>query len=420
MSREMKNSGIPWIGEVPKEWKVDKLQVALSEIVEKNSPIKTNYILSLTNTRGVIPYTEKGDIGNKSKENHEDYKIAYPDTIVANSMNILIGSVGICKYYGCVSPVYYIFKATDYGDLHYFNYIMSSEPFQKHLRQYANGILEIRLRVSSSDILKRYVPFPSLSEQQKIAEFLDKKCGEVDKLIALQEQIIEELKAYKQSVITEAVTKGLNPNVPMKDSGIEWIGEIPEHWEVIRIKYLLGERKERSENGEEEPLSMSQKYGLIPTKEMDMIPNMASSFEGAKIVHIQDLVFNKLKAHLGVFATSKYNGLVSPDYAVYYGLGKALMPYMEYMFKTPQYISEFRKTATGVGSGLTRLYTSDLFTMLFPLPSVVEQEHIVNFLDTKKSQIDALIAIKQQKIESLKEYKKSIIYEYVTGKKEVV
>ena len=238
-------------------------------------------------------------------------------------------------------------------------------------------------------------------------------------MIALQEQIIEELKAYKQSVITEAVTKGLNPNVPMKDSGIEWIGEIPEHWDVIRIKYLLGERKERSENGEEEPLSMSQKYGLIPTKEMDMIPNMASSFEGAKIVHIQDLVFNKLKAHLGVFATSKYNGLVSPDYAVYYGLGKALMPYMEYMFKTPQYISEFRKTATGVGSGLTRLYTSDLFAMLFPLPSVVEQEHIVNFLDAKKSQIDALIAIKQQKIESLKEYKKSIIYEYVTGKKEV-
>ena len=267
MSREMKDSGIPWIGKVAKEWKVDKLQVALSEIVEKNSPIKTNYILSLTNTRGVIPYTEKGDIGNKSKENHEDYKIAYPDTIVANSMNILIGSVGICKYYGCVSPVYYIFKATDYGDLHYFNYIMSSEPFQKHLRQYANGILEIRLRVSSSDILKRYVPFPSLSEQQKIAEFLDKKCGEVDEMIALQEQIIEELKAYKQSVITEAVTKGLNPNVPMKDSGIEWIGEIPEHWEVIRMKYLLGERKERSENGEEEPLSMSQKYGLIPTKD---------------------------------------------------------------------------------------------------------------------------------------------------------
>ena len=121
----MKYSGIPWIGEIPKGWNVDRLQVALSEIVEKNSPIKTNYILSLTNTRGVIPYNEKGDVGNKAKENHEDYKIAYPDTIIANSMNILIGSVGVCNYYGCVSPVYYIFKSHN-GDLHYFNYIMLS------------------------------------------------------------------------------------------------------------------------------------------------------------------------------------------------------------------------------------------------------------------------------------------------------
>ena len=182
---------------------------------------------------------------------------------------------------------------------------------------------------------------------------------------------------------------------------------------------MLGERKERSVHGEEEPLSMSQKYGLIPTKEMDVIPNMASSFEGAKIVYVNDLVFNKLKAHLGVFATSNHFGLVSPDYAVYYGLGRALMPFMEFMFKTPQYISEFRKTATGVGSGLTRLYTSDLFSMPFPLPSIKEQTEIVKFLEEKRSQIDNLINIKLSKIDSLKDYKKSIIYEYVTGKKEV-
>ena len=417
--RAMKDSGIPWIGEIPEGWNIDRLQVALQEIVEKNSPIKTDYILSLTNNRGVIPYTDKGDVGNKSKDNLEEYKVAYPNTIVANSMNILIGSVGICDYYGCVSPVYYVFQATEKGSLRFFNYIMSSEPFQKHLRQYANGILEIRLRLSSSNILKRYVPFPSLAEQQKIAEFLDRKCAEVDEMIALQEQIIEELKAYKQSVITEAVTKGLNPAAPMRDSGIEWIGQIPEHWTTIRIKYLLGERKERSEYGKEEPLSMSQKYGLIPTKEMDTIPNMASSFEGAKIVYPEDLVFNKLKAHLGVFATSKYNGLVSPDYAVYFGLGRALMPFMEYMFKTPQYISEFRKTATGVGSGLTRLYTSDLFSMPFPLPSIEEQGVIVTYIKEKCTDIDSLIQTKQSKIDSLKEYKKSIIYEYVTGKKEV-
>ena len=277
----------------------------------------------------------------------------------------------------------------------------------------------VRSALNLKDVLEIPIPMISDAEQQRIAEFLDRKCAEVDEMIALQEQIIEELKAYKQSVITEAVTKGLNPAAPMRDSGIEWIGQIPEHWTTIRIKYLLGERKERSEYGKEEPLSMSQKYGLIPTKEMDTIPNMASSFEGAKIVYPEDLVFNKLKAHLGVFATSKYNGLVSPDYAVYFGLGRALMPFMEYMFKTPQYISEFRKTATGVGSGLTRLYTSDLFSMPFPLPSIEEQGVIVTYIKEKCADIDILIQTKQSKIDSLKEYKKSIIYEYVTGKREV-
>ena len=215
MSRAMKNSGIPWIGEIPEGWKVERLKSQVVEINEKNSPLKTDYVLSLTIKDGVIPYEEKGDVGNKAKENHEEYKLAYPDTIVLNSMNILIGAVGICKYYGCVSPVYYVFKAADSSDLRYLNYIMSSTPYQKYLRKYANGILEIRLRVSSDDILKRHIPLPPLSEQQAIADFLDKKCAEIDQMVALQEKFIEELKAYKQSLITETVTKGLNPNALM-------------------------------------------------------------------------------------------------------------------------------------------------------------------------------------------------------------
>lgn len=417
MSREMKNSGIPWIGEVPKSWEVVRNKNVFSNsktLVGENW--NNTQLLSLT-TKGIKPIAI-GSTSGKVPDSYETYQVVEKNNLVMCLFDLDCSAVfsGLSPIFGMISPAYKALTVKEgyYPDFYakWFEYIFDGRKFMFLSKN-------IRYSLTYDEFAALQIVAPSLSEQQKIAEFLDKKCSEVDEMIALQEQIIEELKAYKQSGITEAVTKGLNPNIPMKDSGIEWIGEIPEHWDVIRIKYLLDERKERSENGEEEPLSMSQKYGLIPTKEMDMIPNMASSFEGAKIVHIQDLVFNKLKAHLGVFATSKYNGLVSPDYAVYYGLGKALMPYMEYMFKTPQYISEFRKTATGVGSGLTRLYTSDLFAMLFPLPSVVEQEHIVNFLDAKKSQIDALIAIKQQKIESLKEYKKSIIYEYVTGKKEV-
>lgn len=167
-------------------------------------------------------------------------------------------------------------------------------------------------------------------------------------------------------------------------------------------------------------MSMSQKIGLVPTKMLDMIPNMASSFIGAKLAYVNDLVFNKLKAHLGVFSVSKYDGLVSPDYAVYYSTGKANLKYLEYLFKTPQCISEFRKRSTGIAAGLTRLYTDGLFAIECPFPNHRDQTDIVNYLDNKCANIDRLISIKQQKIEKLQEYKKSLIYEYVTGKKEVV
>ena len=164
---------------------------------------------------------------------------------------------------------------------------------------------------------------------------------------------------------------------------------------------------------------MSQKVGLVPTKMLDSIPNMASSFVGAKLTYVNDLVFNKLKAHLGVFSVSKYDGLVSPDYAVYYSTGVVDLKYLEYLFKTPQCISEFRKRSTGIAAGLTRLYTDGLFAIECPLPPKNEQQEIVAYLDEKWAQIDRLIAIKQAKIEKLEQYKRSLIYEYVTGKKEV-
>ena len=335
-------------------------------------------------------------------------------------MNVLIGSVGKCNYYGCVSPVYYVYKPNDGENLEFINYIFQTEQFQKELRRYANGILEIRLRVSSDGILKRKVAFPSTDEQQKIVVYLNQKLSQVDSLIANVQAQIEKLKAYKQSLITEVVTKGLDPNAPMKDSGVEWIGTIPTAWNTVRVKQLLKERKERSSDGKEEPLSMSQKVGLVPTKMLGSIPNMASTFVGAKLTHVDDLVFNKLKAHLGVFSVSKYDGLVSPDYAVYYSTGVANLKYLEYLFKTPQCISEFRKRSTGIAAGLTRLYTEGLFAIECPLPPKKEQHRIVLYLNEKCAQIDKLTAIKQTKIEKLEQYKRSLIYEYVTGKKEVV
>lgn len=270
-----------------------------------------------------------------------------------------------------------------------------------------------------SEYGNRKVGWCSIETQTRIAMFLDSKCAEIDSVIADTQRTIEEYKLLKQSLSTKAVTKGIHDNCEMVETDYEWIGKIPSTWKAIKVKWLLAERKERSEEGHEEPLSMSQKFGLIPTKEMDMIPNMAASFVGAKLVHIGDLVFNKLKAHLGVFAVSKYEGLVSPDYAVYHPTGLANVKYLEYLFKTPQYIAEFRKKSSGVGAGLTRLYTGDLFSIYCSLPPMEEQEEIIAYLDKQYSEIDTLIARKTALLEEMERYKKSIIYEYVTGKKEV-
>ena len=199
-----------------------------------------------------------------------------------------------------------------------------------------------------------------------------------------------------------------------KDSGVQWIGEIPRHWKTVRVKALLSERVDKSDTGLEEPLSMSQKYGIIPTREMDVVPNMASTYIGAKRVFKQDLVFNKLKAHLGVFAISKYDGLVSPDYAVYTPNERTYLPFMEYVFHTPLYIGEFTRKATGVAIGLTRLYTNGLFAVPFLYPPLSEQHSIVSFLDDKCGKIDKMLGGKQKQIELLAEMKQRIIADAVT------
>ncbi len=199
-----------------------------------------------------------------------------------------------------------------------------------------------------------------------------------------------------------------------KDSGVGWIGEIPSHWSCVKVKHLLRERVDKSEDGIGEPLSMSQKYGLIPTSQMDVVPNLATSYVGAKRTRQGDMVLNKLKAHLGVFALSAYDGLVSPDYAVYYGTGRADLEYLEYLFKTPLYVSEFIKKTTGVAIGFNRLYTDDLFSIPAHYPPMQEQKRIVDYLKDKTLKIEQYVSARERERELLDSLKQSEIANIVT------
>lgn len=428
--REMKDSGIDWIGEIPESWKLSQLLWCIKEIKEKNDPVQTTNVLSLTNKLGVIPYEEKGNQGNKAKEDYTQYILAFENTLVINSMNVLIGSVGISKYYGCVSPVYYVFRNTENTDLRFINYIFQTTEFQKELRKYAKGILEVRLRISAHDILRRIIPYPTLDEQTAIAAHLDRKCTQIDTIIANQEQQIAKLKAYKQSVITETVTKGLNPDVPMKDSGYEFIGSIPEKWEICRLRNIGTPQNGISKGGEYFGTGYSfVSYGDI-YKNFSLPETVKGLVEATESERQQysvqqgDIFFTRTSETIEEVGFSCVCEKTIPD-ATFAGFvirvrpfnEKLLTQFAKYYFRSNHHrfylVKEMNLvTRASLGQGLLK-------SMPVLVPPVEEQQAIANYLDQKCSQVDKLISIKQQKNEKLQQYKKSLIYEYVTGKKEV-
>lgn len=412
--REMKDSGIEWVGAIPQDWQLSKIGSLYTQRNEKVSD-KDYQPLSVT-MQGILP-----QLATAAKtDDGDNRKLVRVGDFAINSRSDRRGSCGISPLDGSVSLINIILTPRTAMHPGYYNWLFHTTLFADEFYKWGHGIVADLWTTRWQEMKSITVPVPEYAEQERIAAFLDAECAEIDAVLEKTRASIEEYKKLKQAVITQAVTKGVRGDRPMKDSGIEWIGDIPAEWDVIRVKQLLKERNERSKEGKEEPLSMSQKVGLVPTKFLESIPNMASSFVGAKLAYVDDLVFNKLKAHLGVFSVSRYDGLVSPDYAVYCSTGKSNLKYLEYIFKTPQCIGEFRKKSTGIAAGLMRLYTEGLFSIYLPYPALSEQEEIAEYLNEKCAGIDTLIVKKQQYLTEIENYKKSLIYEYVTGKKEVV
>ena len=430
--RQMKNSGIEWVGDIPDDWNIIKIKYVLQERVENNSPIRTKNILSLTAQQGVVPIAEKTGGGNKPKEDYSDYRLAYPGDIVMNSMNILSGSVGLSKYFGCVSPVYYMLRPRDKNfDVRFFNYIFQSTVFQKSLYGLGNGILmkesgngklnTIRMRIPMDKFGSLYIPVAPVEEQKRIAEFLDKKCGEIDGLIADIKTQVQTLEQYKRSVITEAVTKGLNPSAEMKDSGAGWMPFVPAHWLVEKIKYHLRIRGQKN-MGDRQVLSLYRDYGVIPKDSRDDNHNVTSEDTSTyRFVRVGDFVVNKMKAWQGSVAVSQYEGIVSPAYYVYEFTDNLFNKrYFHYLLRNKTYTTEFMRLSGGIRVGQWDLPAEAFENTVVLIPPADEQKEITDYLDNKCAQIEELISAKQSQIEALESYKKSLIYEFVTGKKEVV
>ena len=431
--RAMKDSGIPWIGEIPKDWKVMKLRnlgkfsaSGIDKKVVEDEPLVRiiNYVDIYKNTNKEL-WEQNYMVVSAPAEKCQEHQVNVGDMFFTPSSETIedIGvSAVVMEELANTAFSYHIirFQPTTDIDFNFRKYITNNTACLNYFSSCATG--SIRKTISRDVFKECIVLLPPLAEQQRIAEFLDRKCAEVDEMIALQEQIIEELKAYKQSVITEAVTKGLNPDVPMRDSGIEWIGEIPEHWDIVTPKALFSQRKEKAKEGQKQ-LTSSQQYGILYQDEYSEITGnkvvvVMKDFDILKQVQAGDFVIS-MRSFQGGLEYSTKTGSISSAYVM-------LIPNLDYvyprfyrwLFKSICYINALQSTSNMVRDGQAMRFSNFAQVPLYQVP-LKEQESIADYLDEKCADIDKLIQTKQEKIESLKEYKKSIIYEYVTGKREI-
>ena len=428
MARKMKDSGIEWIGEIPEGWEIKRLGAILQERNEVNNPIQTTSILSLTNNRGVIPYSEKGNQGNKAKDDLTGYKIAHIGDIVLNSMNVIIGSVGLSNYYGAVSPVYYMLfpRNNIETNIQYYNYLFQTTAFQQSLRGYGNGILEIRMRIQMQKLKTVLLPVPTFLEQSNITVYLDASLSKLNILLSKIRSSIEEYKKLKQAVITQAVTKGVRGEREMKDSGVGWIGAIPKDWEIKRLKSFctIVDCKNRTPD-----VFPDGKYTVVRTT---CIKDCSFSYEGSYQTDTTNFKAWTLKGqpHKGdIFFTRKApvgEACLVPN-------ADNLCMGQRVMFFRPEDNSDARYIMYSIYGPLVREYIASKNSgstvghlklgqvaciPIFYCPPL-EQKEIADYLDAKCAEIAGLIAKKEQLVKELENYKKSLIYEVVTGKREV-
>ena len=423
-----KYSGVEWLGEIPSHWECLPIRSIFKFRNEKNDPIKTDNILSLSIANGVTEYSDENRGGNKRKDDLSSYKLAYPNDIVLNSMNVIVGAVGVSKYFGAISPVYYALSLYNQrANLSYYENIFKNENFQRGLLRFGKGILikfgengkmnTIRMKISQDDLKKLYFPIPPLSEQQKIAQFLDEKTAKINQAVDLAEKQIALLKEHKQILIQNAVTRGLNPDVPLKDSGVEWIGQVPEHWELTIGMNVFRENK-RDNKGMKENTVLSLSYGKIIIKpEEKLFGLVPESFETYQIVEPNDIIIRC--TDLQNDQTSLRTGLAQDKGIItsaYLNL-KVINNYSAKFLHYYLHVLDITKVLYKFGSGL-RQNLSFLDFKRLPIIDVplAEQQQIADYLDAQIAKIDQAIALKTAHIEKLKEYKSVLINDVVTGK----
>ena len=411
--REMKDSGIDWINNIPATWEIKRIKAVLVDRNESNNPVKTDFILSLTNDRGVIPYADKGEIGNKSKDDLSGYKLAYPNDIVLNSMNVFIGSVALSSYYGCVSPVYYmLYTRYKKDNIKYYNYLFQTQELQKKLHGYGNGIMDIRMRIQMSKLNTVMIPIPPSEEQHKIADYLDKKCSKIDAIIEKQKTVIEKLKAYKLSKINELIVEvegqsihlgyianmknGLNFNVALNGKPLKFlgVGDFKDYF-VLDKEDMFSDILIDEEIDEDYMLKDGDIVFVRSNGSKDLV---------GRAVMVENIDFPLSYSGFCIRFRNIRTDILNDRYLLYF-------------FRSPYFREQLKKYSQG--SNINNINQVLLSQISITVPSMEIQKRAIDDVERLSYNLDKTILGKQALIDKLIAYKKSLIYEVVTGKKEI-
>ena len=416
--REMKDSGIEWIGQIPKGWELRRAKTLFTQRNSKGNGIEV--LLSPTQKYGVVPQSQlEGVVQVKEDTDLQMFKTVHKGDFVI-SLRSFQGGFEYSLYEGVCSPAYQVFYPTSPICDTYYRYLFKSQSFISKMNNLTVGIREGK-NIQYVDFANSQIPVPPLAEQERIAAFLDAECAVIDAVLEKTRASIEEYKKLKQAIITQAVTKGIRGDRPMKDSGSVWFEEIPCNWVMKRIKYLFHIKKDIAGKEGYTVLSITQS-GIKPKDLSKNEGQLADNYSHYQLLNPGDFAMNHMDLLTGWVDISKYSGVTSPDYRVFIldDTGKNDSSYYLYLMQMCYFNRIFYGLGQGVsGMGRWRLQADKFLNFPVVVPPVDEQKEIASYLNEKCSCIEVMIAKKQQYLTEIETYKKSLIYEYVTGKKEV-
>ena len=432
--REMKESGIAWIGAMPRAWKMNTIAQIFLQVKCKNTGLQEKNLLSLS--YGKVKRKSIDTVEGLLPESFDGYNIIEKDDIVLRLTDLQNDHtslrVGLAEERGIITSAYLTIRNRSNFCPKYLYYYLHSFDIAKGFYGMGAGV---RQGLNWDGVKWLKILAPSVPEQERIAAFLDAECAEIDAVLEKTRASIEEYKKLKQAVITQAVTKGVRGDRPMKDSGIEWIGDIPAEWDVVRQKYFWNTVESGvSVNAADKPVDNSEQYGVLKTSAVSKFVFIPTEHKQVNLeeygrvscpVRADSIIASRMNTPELVgacgYVQNNYPNLFLPDRLWQITFKDGLSPKYAWYYlsgiRVRQYISSL---STGTSSSMQNISQSQYGNIFITIPSIGEQSEITKYLDEKCRSVDALVTKKQQYLTEIENYKKSLIYEYVTGKKEVI